>query len=291
VIYNMIRKLNLACFYVKNKTKMKHMREPNIIGVDVGGSKIHIGLYESRHLKLLKERKVLTKARRGLMAVLDDVAELILEFCNSGTAAVGMCVPGYIDSVSTILYRTPNIPSRGPVNLRGYFKKKLKLPMLFDNDAKLFTYAEYELKWKGKISHLVGLTLGTGLGCGIVIDGKLYRGRNGFAGEFGHTAMGLNKELEDFVSGKGRKGELGKYLGIAISDIINIFNPQAIVLGGSVSRDFKSVEKEVWLEIRRRNIPESYKNLPVYVSKLRNGSTIGTVLLARKKFLDRISRM
>ena len=214
---------------------MAKIQTKNVLGIDVGGTKIHAGVYRLPDFVLLREKRLLTDAKRGLEKVLEEVAGLANEMIDDQTVAVGLGVPGYINPDTTVLWRTPNIPFKKPVNLKKFFRSRVRRSMFFDNDAKLMTLAEYEESWEKKALDVVVLAVGTGLGGGIVIDGKIYRGANGFAGEFGHMSCGGKHEFEDFVSGKGKVSTLGRYYGMLLSDIVHVFNPEVIVLGGAVS--------------------------------------------------------
>ncbi len=264
---------------------MPQTENKHILGVDLGGTKIHAALYDMKDFKVLKQHRVLTESRDGLQKVLERVAGVVNEVADEQTVAAGLCVPGYFNPKSEVLWRTPNIPFKEPMNLVEFFKTRVKLPMVFDNDANLFAYAEYEKNWKGKIKDMIAVVVGTGLGGGIVIDGKLYRGANGFAGEFGHASFGFDHEFEDFVSGRGDVSQLGKYLGLLLSDVVHVFNPEVIVLGGSVAtHTFAGLEKEIWDRIRARNVEESYRNLKITLSTLEHPATLGAALLALESY-------
>lgn len=251
-----------------------------IIGIDLGGTKIHAGLYRARDMKLLKDKKIPTQANLGLKIVLEKIASLIDELKDAGTKAVGIGIPGYLNPKTGEVFKTPNIPGRA-VNLRTFFSKMTALPVVFDNDANLFTLAEHELNHK-KAKHMIGITMGTGLGGGIIIDGALYRGRDGFAGEFGHVAFDRENELEDLASGKGPKETLGRNVGITLANLIHIFNPDLIVMGGSVTKEFDRFKKDMLKEIKKRTLPQSTKDLDIHVSKLKHAGTLGAAFLALK---------
>jgi len=260
-------------------------KQKTIIGIDVGGTKIHAGLFYADDFVLLEEKRVVTNHDHGFEEVLYQITQLVQDLRGKDTIAVGVGFPGYINHKTGMLYRTPNLPLEKPLNVLQYLRDAIDLPVAVENDAKLFTLAEYEKNWKHQVQHLVGLTLGTGLGGGLILNGELYRGRDGFAGEFGHVRFGLDHEFEDFVSGKGKRDELGIYLGTLLSNIIQVFNPEAIVLGGSVSNDFERVQKVVWETIRKRTLEQSSLNLKIEVSRLENPATIGAAMLSAHYFL------
>jgi glucokinase len=262
------------------------MNQPKtIVGVDVGGTKIHAGLYSADTFVLLESVKILTPVEEGFQEILYQVVQLIQDLRGKDTVAVGVGFPGYVNSKTGVLYRAPNLPLKDPMNVLQYLREHVDLPVAVDNDAKLFTLAEYEQNWKPKVMNMVGLTLGTGLGGGLILDGKLYRGRNGFAGEFGHMSFDYKHEFEDFLSGKSDRDELGVYLGVLLSDIIHLFNPEVVVLGGSVMKDFPKVQKQVWEEIKARTVPESSQGLLIEVSQMENPGSMGAAMIASQYVL------
>jgi len=257
-------------------------QQKTLLGVDVGGTKIHVGLYYADDFTMVGEKLIETPVSGAFDDVLYEVVQLAHDLRGKDTAGVGVGFPGYINHKTGMLYKTPNLPLRQPMNVLEYLREKIDLPVAVDNDAKLFTYAEYEMHWKKKVKDFVGLAIGTGLGGGIILNGELYRGRDGFAGEFGHAAFDYKHEFEDFVSGKGKREELGVYLGVLISNIIHIFNPEAIVLSGAVSKDFDSIQKQIWEEIKARTVPQSNRGLIIEVAQLKNPATIGAAMMAGK---------
>jgi len=255
-------------------------QQKTVIGVDVGGTKIHAGLYRAGDLVMLGEKQVGTPGGGDFEDVLYEAVQLVHDLRGGDTSGVGVGFPGYINGKTGMLYKTPNLPLKEPMNVREYLRGKIGLPVAVENDAKLFTLAEYETNWKGKVKNLVGLTLGTGLGSGLILNGELFRGKDGFAGEFAHTAFDYHHEFEDFVSGKGNREELGVYLGVLLSNIIHIFNPEAIVLGGSVSRDFSRIKGQVLAEVRTRTVPQSLEGLLIETAQLEHAGSVGAAMLA-----------
>ena len=255
-------------------------QQKTLIGVDVGGTKIHAALYYAEDFGMLEEKRIQTPLNGGFDDVLYEVVQLVHDLKGKDTVGVGVGFPGYINHTTGMLYRTPNLPLKKPMNVLEFLRDQIDLPVSVDNDAKLFTLAEYEKNWKHKVKNLVGLAMGTGLGGGLILNGELYRGRDGFAGEFGHSSFDYKHEFEDFVSGKGKREELGVYLGVLLSNVIHIFNPEVIVLGGSVSKDFARVQKVTWEEIKARVVPQSMQGLAIEVARLENPATMGAAMLA-----------
>lgn len=166
------------------------------IGVDLGGTNIAVGIVdEAGRLKYEKSRP--TKSERMPEAVIKDIIDLIIEVINyyeiskEEIKAIGIGIPGIADPndgsvISCVNLNWENIPLKEPM------EKALGIPVFIDNDATLAGLAEYEAgAMKGKSSG-VFMTLGTGIGGGIIIDGKIHTGFNGIGSEIGHMIVGEN---------------------------------------------------------------------------------------------------
>ena len=160
-----------------------------IIGVDVGGTKIQAGLI-TRDGYILKRFKVPTEAKKGRATVMKNITHCIDAVKAPGMRAIGVGLAGIVDYRKGIYLQGPNFPtSFKNVPIAAILKRTYGVPVTIDNDVHCFTLAEAIFgQGKGK-STIVGVTLGTGIGGGIVIDGRLYRGRNNAAGELGHMTI------------------------------------------------------------------------------------------------------
>jgi len=258
-----------------------------VIGVDLGGTNLRIAgvTREGRVVSLRREE---TRADAGpddlLERILGGLGAVEAELRNGGWEVLGasLGVPGVVSRRKGVVESSPNLPGWKKVPLLEHLRRRLSLPLLLENDANAAVFGEY---WagagKGK-GTIVLMTLGTGVGGGIIIDGRLLRGADGMAGEIGHLTVEPEGEsclcgnrgcLESYASAKGiraryleisgggrveeegngsgaawvfsraRHGdamarrafhEAGKYLGIAMAAIVNIVNPEAIIVGGGV---------------------------------------------------------
>ncbi|OGX19392.1 MAG: hypothetical protein A3K83_03830, partial [Omnitrophica WOR_2 bacterium RBG_13_44_8b] len=187
----------------------------------------------------------------------------------------GIGFPGPIDNKRGLVHFLPNVPGWREVNLKKILEDKLKVPVLLDNDAKLMALAEYKLGEAGSFANVLCITLGTGVGGGIILGGKLYRGQDNAAGEIGHMPINENGPrcncggvacLEAYIgnkkilrqasklfkrdisleelSGLARKHnklalsvwqEVGRRLGMALAGAVNLLNLDAVVIGGGVA--------------------------------------------------------
>ena len=250
------------------------------IAIDLGGTNLKCALLDS-YLKIKAKSSFSTKSfdnqRKLIQGVIDSVDSLILnqKLKRSDILGVGIGVPGPVDTLKGIVHFLPNIPGWKEVRLKKILEQKIRLPVFLDNDAKLMTLAEHEAGAAKKYKNALCLTLGTGVGGGLIINNLLYRGADNAAGEAGHFPLnekgplcgcgahgcleayvGNHKIIKDArklfgskivlerVSALARENNLkaidfwsqvGKKLGLALSGMVNLLNLDVIVIGGGVS--------------------------------------------------------
>jgi glucokinase len=236
------------------------MSGKRVIGVDLGGTKILAAVVDSEGvIRETLERPTITTSQTEL---LDELADVVRDLPNDDVAAVGFGVPTRVDQETGIALGAVNIPIRD-VAFRSEMERRLGLPVGIENDANAATYAEFRLGAGRDVRSLVMLTLGTGVGGGIVIDGRLFRGW----AELGHMVIIEDGEpcrgacsglghVEAYCSGRAADKlaqrvigpdataydlvderhpaleEIGHHLGVAIGSLVNIFDPQMVVIGG-----------------------------------------------------------
>jgi glucokinase len=163
------------------------------VGVDLGGTKILAGLFDSS-LNCLGRAKVSTKSNRGPDEVIERVARCVrdaVDECDRDikqVKAVGIGAPGTIDTAAGRVLFAPNL-NWEDVPLKKSLEKELSLPVFVENDANAAMLGVYETELDSKPRHVIGIFLGTGVGGGIILDGKLFSGFNGTAGEIGHMVL------------------------------------------------------------------------------------------------------
>lgn len=281
-----------------------------VIGVDIGGTKSALGLYELPGYTLIIAEKFPTDAARGFPALLEDIVARIASMRRLDTAGIGIGVPGLVSQPSGIIRLLPNIPGGDGFALKEYLERTLKLTVCVDNDSNCFTLGEARGGAGKGESVVVGITMGTGVGGGIVIDGKLFRGSQGFAGEFGHTLLipgnppvedgNTRGEVEQFLSGTAMQrrctaakkpedlleGEACAFLHPEIvreaawlcASLTHILNPSVIVFGGSTGRALKAYLGAIEEELTVWILPGT--PLPRLVtSKLDDAATRGAAML------------
>ncbi len=239
-----------------------------VIGVDLGGTKILAGVVD-REGRVEQRREYPTPlgSQDELLAGLDVAVE---EMLGEEVVALGFGIPSPVDQRTGRAQQAVNIPLGDSIDFRGRMAERFALPVGIENDANAAAYAEFHFGAGREARTMVMLTLGTGCGGGVVIDGQLYRGW----AEFGHMVIeydGLpcqgtctgRGHLEPYVTGiaatklarevfgpavdahrlvrLATEGEsraveildgIGRHLGVGIGSLVNIFNPELVVIGG-----------------------------------------------------------
>ncbi len=315
------------------------------IGIDLGGTNIAAGLVNEEY-KIVAKLSTPTMAERGAEAIVDDIAALCKRICTengigiSDITAIGIASPGAIDSSSGTVKYANNLPFSYLPITKMVSERTGVADVRVENDANAAAWGEAVAGAAKGATHSVMITLGTGVGGGVIIDGKIYSGFNGIAGELGHiviehdgkpcscgrhgcweaysSATGLinmTKEkldeceregratlMAELVKKKGkvsgvtafeamRKGdEAGQevvdtyisYLACGLTNMVNIFQPEVISIGGGVSNEGQSLVDALIPLIRK----EQYGgNLPpltdIRIATLKNDAgIIGAALLS-----------
>lgn len=251
------------------------------IGLDIGGTKCAISTGETRADGIdILSREEFPTAGLSWRQVLDEFARRIelqtSNFKHRTAVAVGISCGGPLDSKRGVIMSPPNLPGWEDVPVVKFFEDRFHVPVAVQNDANACALAEYLYGSGRGVKNLVFMTFGTGLGAGIIVDGKLYSGANDNAGEIGHIRLapsgplGYNKEgsAEGFCSGAGiarlakiRKGldltakeifarvragdadctevfrESAEKLATILAFTIDMLNPEVIALGGVFMRN------------------------------------------------------
>lgn len=275
-----------------------------IIGIDIGGTNIRVGLAENDSIEKIEAVKIKKGCSKD--EVINDIFALIEKLDLTNVSGIGVGVPSVINIEKGIVYDVQNIPSWKEVHLKEILEKRFGLPVRINNDANCFAVGEKYFGKAKEFSDVIGLIIGTGLGAGVIINGKLYTGRNSGAGEFGmipfkdkyveyycsgqffHNVYGLTGEELLHMAEQGNQqalaifNEYGNNLGEAIKIIMYSLDPQIIVLGGSVSKSFNYFQQKMWDSINNFKYSISLKKIMVEVSEKENVAILGAAAL----FLD-----
>jgi predicted NBD/HSP70 family sugar kinase len=267
--------------------------------------------------------------------VIEQIQKLVQELMQAappsphGIVGIGLGVPGMVDETGTVLF-APNLGWE-EVPLRQQLEDELGLPVVVDNEANVGAQGELHYGMDGNnrqlVRDLVYISAGSGIGAGIIIDGKPYQGAWGYAGETGHMSIDWNGRLcscgsrgcwELYASEKAyaastlklpahstaellafaRQGDvntlsifrdIGRYLGVGITNIVNSFNPGLLMIGGPLAEARPWLEQSMREVIDERALPYHRRKLQIRFSALGSRSTmLGAAYAAAAPFLGRV---
>jgi glucokinase len=277
------------------------MNTKKAIGIDLGGTHIRGGLVNEDNLSSIFTQRI--NPQGSVEEVVEELFALTDRLVNHSVQAIGIGVPGLVDTEYGIVYDVVNIPSWKQVPLGQLLQDRYKLPVYINNDANCFALGEFYFGKGRGYNSMIGLTVGTGLGSGIVLNKKLYAGKYGGAGEFGMIDY-LDRYYEYYASGqffknvyqtdgeivfkKAKDGdqmaikmyeEMGTHLGNAIKTILYALDVELIILGGSVRHAFPYFSKTMWRQIQTFAFQRAVENLKIEISELENSGILGAAVL------------
>jgi glucokinase len=294
------------------------MTENQVIGIDLGGSAIKFGRF-SQDGTCLQSLSIATPQPSTPTAVVEAIASTMAKIDPENKArAIGLGTPGPADAKGRIAKVAINLAGWHDVPLADLLETNTGLPTIIANDANCAGLGE---AWLGAGQHydnLIMLTLGTGVGGAIILNGKLFTGHLGAAAELGLITLnpdgppcnsGNNGSLEQYVSvqairrqtgkeplelGKLAENgdpvalqfweEYGKLLGAGLASLIYVLTPEAVIIGGGVSASSEFFLPSTLSEIERRVLPSSRVNLRLLTASLGNSAGIvGAAKLAYQK--------
>jgi len=274
----------------------------SLIGVDLGGTKVAVGIITDGTLKHKTEAKINQDSEDPMDAVRLMVG-LIGELLDDKVKGIGVGVPGLVNRDWGIVYDVLNIPNWKEIPLKALLEEKFAVPVYVDNDANCFAMGEYRYGAYAGNNDFVGLTLGTGMGSGIIKNGALIPDAHCCSGEFG-TMSYLDGIYENYTSGMyfklkyGKNGEemaekarteepwaakayreMGMHLGNAIKTIIMAVDPPLIIIGGSVAKAREYYQDAMWESIRKIPFPSVLDSFRIEFSETENIAIKGAAAL------------
>jgi glucokinase len=278
------------------------LEQRSLIGIDLGATNVRVGrIYQDKVEQLEAEAIVDSDDPSDLV---NQIAQLIRKVDNGRVESIGMGVPSVVDVEEGIVYDVQNIPAWKMVPVKRIFEEKFDRPVYVNNDANCFVLGE-RFFGQGRGYHsIVGLTLGSGLGSGLILDDRLYSGENCGAGEVGmfpykdsifeHYCGGMFFEREFGVSGKKvfekmKNGEtdakimyeaFGTHLGNGIKTVMYAYDPQIIILGGTIRKAYPYFKDAMYASMEDFAYPNSLESLKIEVSELDNVSVLGAAVLS-----------
>lgn len=271
------------------------------VGVDLGGTNFKAGR--------VKDGIIISEANNsvGRSNTESDLIQTLFKTVDSvitkKVISIGVGVPGVVDPISGIIYDVLNLPVWKKVSLKNLLEQRYNVPVFLNNDANCFAKGEKIYGYGKHYSNFVGLSIGTGLGMGVIINGQLYNGVLCGAGEIGmvtykdsiieHYASSLffehkykknAKEMSILASQGDSKAlfafsEFGKHLGNAINNILYMYAPEAIVLGGSISKSFSLFRQSMEDTMKSFAYLKQIERLKIEVSTLRGIAILGAAAL------------
>lgn len=300
----------------------------NIFAIDLGGTNIRAAAVDSGGTILAKEQEKTPRSVTpdGLAGLISDLHHRLSKKAGGKwkftAAAIAVPAPA-AENGDGVLSKVPNIPSLEGMHISRHMSETLDLPVVIENDATAAAIGENWIGASTKANTSIMLTLGTGIGGGIIINGEAFRGPDGSAGEIGHfcvepdghacgcgsrgcleqygsaqavirmaSELGVNAGSSEDVYRLAVRGdrnarkifsEVGRYLGIVSAGLVNTLNPDMLVFGGKVAGAFELFAPRLRSEIRRRAFPAPADRCRIVKGKL--GDHAGLVGAARSAML------
>lgn len=272
----------------------------SVIGIDLGATNLRVGLVKNGKLDTIKSRRL--PVNKSVISVLNTMTEMIKEV-DYGVEEIGIGVPSVVDSEEGIVYDVQNITGWEKVHLKDLLEERTGKKVCLNNDANCFALGEWKFGMGRGKQHMIGLIIGTGFAGGVIMDGKIYEGRNCGAGEFGMIPY-KQSILEHYCSGQffsrlvGVNGEdiyekairddqpslklfyeFGGHVAEAIKIVLYAYDPECIILGGSVSKTYPLFRKGFERELKSFGYPNSLKNVEIAVSQTEYVGVLGAAAL------------
>ena len=279
-------------------------------GIDLGGTKILTVVTDSEK-NVLAKTKIPTEATRGVDAVLDNIFKSLDISCREcgftpeSLSGIGIGVPGPVNYEKGLVYDCPNLAGWKNIEVRKIISERLNVPVFVENDARVAGLAETRLGAAKGFRHVFYITVSTGIGSAIIIDGKIYHGADGAAGEFGQMKLLDGSILEQKFAGPAIErlfglpttqlaGLIGKndggakaaidYLthgiGTFLANVATLLNPQIIVVGGGVSQLGYLILDPIREKVAAKAFSIAAKNVKIVPAALHTDSgAIGAVEL------------
>lgn len=324
-------------------TKINEIKRKELsLGVDLGGSKINIALVDNKG-SIIKNVKKPTYANKGKDYIIDNIKQGIYDIIiSSGVTiedllGIGIGIPGQIDIKRGIVHSAPNLPGWEGVQICRILREEFHIPVILENDANAAAWGENTFGIARGVKNMVCLTLGTGIGGGLIFEGKIYHGHNFGAGEIGHIIV--NKDgprchcggvgcLETFSSATGIRDRISEkinkirkisteslpdlnniglaeifkrarqgdplfkdivddaieYLGVGITTLVNLLNPEMIVLVGGIANEGEKILLPIKRFVFKRAMKVMLADLKIVLGVLQGqAGVIGAAALLWEK--------
>ena len=270
------------------------------LGIDIGGHGIKAGLLKGKEISEKKQLPI--KGDENTSEFVNTLKSFISNYTTHNLKGIGIGVPGLVNPETGIIYDIQNIPLLKEIHLKHTLETKFKLPVFINNDANCFALGENYFGFGTQYKNFLGVTLGTGLGTGIIIENRLYAGSYCGAGEIGMLpykdgilenytgslffkknqttgVLTYNKALKNDTNAKTLFNEFGKHLGEAVHIMLHAYAPEAIVFGGAIAKAYPffktTLHKKIALFPFKRQISE----FKIHVSEKTDMGILGAAAL------------
>lgn len=283
------------------------MKKDYTIGIDIGGTKMAAVLFDGT--RVLSDFVLATpkdNIEHFIIMILALIEPLIEQAKNDKRkiAGIGVGVAGVLNYEEGRVLGSPNIPIIDGLKLAAKLEERINLPIFLDNDANCFVRAEAELGVGKNNKNIYGMIIGTGIGGGWYVNNEVYRGPHGGAGEPGEMVINFDSGMRleeayhkltqsnpasiaeeayrgDMLSQKTFE-EVGKYLGIAAANIVNILDPELIVIGGGVVESSDLFLSEAKKAMKEYIYSSESKKIKIVKGKMgKDAGAIGAALLVK----------
>lgn len=307
------------------------------IGIDVGGTNVKIALVDNQG-SILYSNSVPTRAEMGYEYTVNNIKQAIKDLINESKCTdiegIGFDFPGQIDYKNGIVRLAPNIPGWVNIPIAQIIEDEFKIPTKIDNDVHCAALGELKFGAGKDCENFICMTVGTGIGSGIVINGKLVRGASNAAGELGHIKLEMNggplcgcgdygcleafasgpsivKMAEEYIMGgkstkfremangnpitpfivseAAKQGDpvakriftiMGEYIGYGLTSVVNLLNPEKIIIGGGVADAGDILLNPIRETIKKRAMSVAASAVEIVPAQLGNSAgVIGASLL------------
>lgn len=271
------------------------------IGIDLGGTNMRVGLTDGATLVNFVTEPCPSKGTEE--EVLGQLKRQIARLMSPAVTRIGIGVPSVVDNVQGIVYNVANIPSWKEVHLKELLEQEFGVPVAVNNDANCFALGVWQYG-EGQGTHdMVGLTMGTGIGSGIIINGRLYNGVNTGAGEIGSLPFKeadyefycssrffshLHGDTGASFADRARRGEpqalavwqeFGENVGELVKAILFTYAPEAIIIGGGIAGAFPLFETAMRASLDSFPYPANVSATRIIPSTMPHAAIIGASLL------------
>jgi glucokinase len=271
------------------------------VGVYLGGKLLRVGRVKNNVVEASHEREINNYDSEE--AILNEVMDAIDQVFNDDGGGIGIGVPSLVDVSKGIVYNVEHMPSWREVHLADLLNERFKVNVFVNNDANCFAIGEKYFGKGRKYANMVGVIVGVGLGCGVITDNRLYSGTNCGAGEFGcipyrdhnyeyycttgyfEVKYGLRP---DNLLARAKKNDkialaileqFGFDFGQAVKTILYAYDPECIIIGGSISPFFKYFEESMWKVVKKFQYEKTVEKLIVEVSEQSDIAVLGAAAL------------